>query len=175
MIVPDTKDWTWVLERPCDECGFDSSSCDPRTVPALMRENARNWERLARTGRIAPGRPDDATWSSLEYACHVRDVYRRAAVRIGRMVDEDDPVFDNWDQDATAVDDAYEDQDPLAVVEDLADAAESVAALIDALPASAWLRPGRRSDGAAFRVETLVVYTVHDPIHHVWDVEKACA
>jgi hypothetical protein len=24
-IVPDTKDWTWVLERPCPECGFDAS------------------------------------------------------------------------------------------------------------------------------------------------------
>lgn len=21
QIVPDTKDWTWVLERPCPECG----------------------------------------------------------------------------------------------------------------------------------------------------------
>ncbi|WP_458689292.1 hypothetical protein [Nocardia tengchongensis] len=23
-IVPDAKDWTWVLERTCAECGFDS-------------------------------------------------------------------------------------------------------------------------------------------------------
>jgi hypothetical protein len=21
-IIPDTKDWTWVLHRPCPECGF---------------------------------------------------------------------------------------------------------------------------------------------------------
>ena len=21
-IIPDTKDWTWVLQRPCPECGF---------------------------------------------------------------------------------------------------------------------------------------------------------
>ena len=27
-IVPDTKDWTWVLERPCDECGFDARSAE---------------------------------------------------------------------------------------------------------------------------------------------------
>ena len=24
-VPPDEKDWTWVLERPCDACGFDSS------------------------------------------------------------------------------------------------------------------------------------------------------
>jgi hypothetical protein len=23
-IVPDTKDWTWVLDRPCPECGLDT-------------------------------------------------------------------------------------------------------------------------------------------------------
>ena len=25
-IVPDTKNWTWVLERRCDDYGFDSST-----------------------------------------------------------------------------------------------------------------------------------------------------
>ena len=28
-IVPDGKDWTWVLERPCPECGFDAGRCCP--------------------------------------------------------------------------------------------------------------------------------------------------
>jgi hypothetical protein len=23
-IIPDTKDWTWVLDRPCPECGLDT-------------------------------------------------------------------------------------------------------------------------------------------------------
>jgi hypothetical protein len=26
MIDPDDKDWTWVLEGSCPECGFDASS-----------------------------------------------------------------------------------------------------------------------------------------------------
>ena len=25
-ITPDTKDWTWVLDRPCPECGYDAST-----------------------------------------------------------------------------------------------------------------------------------------------------
>jgi hypothetical protein len=25
-ITPDTKDWTWVLERACPECGFDPAA-----------------------------------------------------------------------------------------------------------------------------------------------------
>ena len=26
VIVPDGKDWTWVLERRCDDCGFDATA-----------------------------------------------------------------------------------------------------------------------------------------------------
>jgi hypothetical protein len=25
-IVPDTRDWTWVLERPCPDCGLDAQA-----------------------------------------------------------------------------------------------------------------------------------------------------
>src|SRR5690242_18838112 len=24
QVVPDTKDWTWTLERPCPDCGFEA-------------------------------------------------------------------------------------------------------------------------------------------------------
>jgi hypothetical protein len=25
-VPPDTKDWTWVLERRCPECGFEAGA-----------------------------------------------------------------------------------------------------------------------------------------------------
>ena len=33
-VVPDTKDWTWVLDRPCPECGFDAASVTVDRIPA---------------------------------------------------------------------------------------------------------------------------------------------
>lgn len=27
-IVADDKDWTWVIERACPECGFDAGAFD---------------------------------------------------------------------------------------------------------------------------------------------------
>ena len=40
-IVPgDSKDWTWVLERACPECGVDPGSIDVETIPELVRDNA---------------------------------------------------------------------------------------------------------------------------------------
>jgi hypothetical protein len=98
VIVPDDKDWTWVLDRPCPVCDFDASTCSENAVPLLVRENAHDWRQLLERGTIRAGRANDATWSSLEYACHVRDVFRRYDERIALMQREDDPLFPNWDQ-----------------------------------------------------------------------------
>jgi hypothetical protein len=170
MIVPDDKDWTWVLDRGCPECGFDASTCPAGAVPDLLRANATSWQELLREGAVRPGRPRESTWSSLEYACHVRDVYARYAQRIELMLTEDDPLYPNWDQDVSAVEERYDDQDPVVVVGDLGAGAEALAQLLETIPATAWARRGRRSDGASFTVDSISRYMIHDPIHHVWDV-----
>jgi len=43
-IVPDTKDWTWVLERPCPECGFDTGGFPVEAVPQMIIANAAAWQ-----------------------------------------------------------------------------------------------------------------------------------
>ena len=42
-VVPDTKDWTWVLQRRCPECGYDASATTRAAVPGLIRDNAAAW------------------------------------------------------------------------------------------------------------------------------------
>ena len=39
-VAGDTKDWTWVLERPCPQCGVDAGSLAPESLPSVIRENA---------------------------------------------------------------------------------------------------------------------------------------
>ena len=56
------------------------------------------------------------------------------------------------------------------VADGLAAAAEELAASFAAVTGEQWLRPGRRSDGASFTVETFARYFMHDPIHHLYDV-----
>ena len=170
MIVPDAKNWTWVLERRCPDCGFDASTCTFAAVPELVRANASRWEELLRRGALHPGRPDPAVWSPLEYACHVRDVYALFDERISLMLTEWNPLYPNWDQDATAVADRYEEQEPAAVVTRLLVAAEAMAARLEEIAPNDQQRPGRRGDGALFTIDTIARYMVHDPIHHVWDV-----
>jgi DinB superfamily len=168
-IVPDTKSWMWVLERACPECGFDASTMEARDAARYARERAETWEGILARPQVGV-RPSGDWWSPLEYGCHVRDVYRLARFRVGLMVGEDEPTFPNWDQDATAVSDDYSSQDPHVVAAELRAEACAFADELDALPASAWERRGRRSDGAWFTVGSFARYVTHDPVHHEADV-----
>jgi hypothetical protein len=168
-IVPDTKNWTWVLERECPECGFDSSTTPASAVPGMLRENAAAWPAVLERADVAV-RPDPSTWSALEYGAHVRDVFRIFRVRFGLMLDQDDPAFPNWDQDETAIVERYNEQDPATVSAELTEAAEVLARALEQVPADAWERRGFRGDGSAFTVDTLARYFIHDPVHHLHDV-----
>ncbi len=125
-IEPDRKDWTWVLERPCPECGFDAGSVEPTDLPGRLRATGTSWrDVLARDD--ASVRPAADVWSPLEYACHVRDLHRVFDGRTALMLDEDDPTFPDWDQDAAAVRGRYDEQDPATVAGELVAAGQEVA------------------------------------------------
>lgn len=172
MIVPDTKDWTWVARASCPECGFDGSAVDARDVPKLLRVNAREWPAVLRDPAVRE-RPRPDKWSPLEYACHVRDVCRLYDERLQMMLTEDGPRYPNWDQDAAAVEDRYNEQDPAAVADELSTAAERLAAAFEQVSGPQWERAGYRGDGAEFTVDSFARYFVHDPIHHLYDVTGA--
>jgi hypothetical protein len=170
-IVPDTKNWTWVLERPCPECGFDASTTDEHDVADLLRANVAEWPAVLERTDVRV-RPDESTWSALEYAAHVRDVFRLFAHRLDLMLTRENPTFPDWDQDATAVEENYGEQDPRVVATELVAAGTALAAAFDAVPGDDWTRRGRRGDGAEFTVATFARYLIHDPVHHLWDVRR---
>ncbi len=43
-ITPDSADWTWVLSRPCAQCGFDASQTPAAGVAGLLRSAAGSWQ-----------------------------------------------------------------------------------------------------------------------------------
>lgn len=173
-IVPDDKNWTWVLERPCPDCGFDATTVDVARLGDLVRENAAVWPVIL-AAPDAARRPCESQWSALEYACHVRDVFRIFDERLRSMLETDDPDFENWDQDAAAVERAYGTQDPAAVADELMDAAAGCAARFDMVTPEHYGRTGNRSDGSRFTIESFGRYFIHDPIHHLDDVARGNA
>ena len=168
-ITPDTKDWTWVLDEACPECGFDARTVPATSVATRVRATTPVW-RAALAARDAAERRRPEAWSTVEYACHVRDVHRLYAERLALMLGEVDPQFANWDQDVTALEQRYDRQDPAVVADELATAGETIATAFDAVDDEQWSRSGVRSDGAHFTVDSFARYYLHDIEHHVWDV-----
>ncbi len=170
----DDKDWTWVLDRPCPDCGADVRSMDVAEIAAANRENAAGWtEVLAGDPEWVRRRPAPETWSPLEYACHVRDVFRLFKQRLDLMLMENDPEFPNWNPNIAAEAERYDLADPATVSAEVVSAATVIADAFEALTAEQLARTGRRSDGAAFTIETFARYEIHDPLHHLWDVTRS--
>jgi DinB superfamily len=169
-IAPEDKDWTWTISGACPDCGYNGPEFRPQNTSIAVRALARDLP-VALSAHASPSsRPNDTTWAPVEYACHVRDVFRLYEYRLGLMLDQDAPTFPNWDQDETAIADRYLEQDPVVVRAELAEAGESLAAAFDRVSAEDWQRTGHRSDNKHFTVETFAVYMVHDPAHHYWDI-----
>jgi hypothetical protein len=164
---PDTRDWTFVIETGCQQCGFSQQPAEQ--TGDRLRAAIPRW-RAALSRSDAATRLNPTVWSVLEYGCHVRDVCQLYRQRLALMVDQDDPVFVDWNQDVAAIEGQYHQQDPARVSQDLAAEAEATAAAFDALRSDQWARPGRRSNGSVFTIGTFAVYFLHDIEHHLHDV-----
>ena len=135
----------------------------------MIRANAAEWRGLLEHPDVR-SRPSDDRWSALEYACHVRDVFRLYDRRLRMMLEDNDPHYPNWNQDEASA--GYSDEDPEQVADEIAAAADALAARFDSVGGEQWERTGTRSDGARFTIESFARYLIHDPIHHVHDVNK---
>ncbi|MGO1511126.1 MAG: DinB family protein [Actinomycetaceae bacterium] len=170
MIEPETKDWTWVLDRRCEECGTEASRFTPADVARELSAAAARWARVLERDGVAE-RPDERTWSPLEYGAHSADVLDVMSTRLALIRSGDAPTFPDWDQDRAAVDGDYGALDPAEVARTFATRAEETGLVFGAVPEAAWERAGHRSDGAPFTVRTLAQYLLHDIHHHLHDVD----
>lgn len=173
-IVPDTKNWTWVLDEVCPECGYRAGEFDRAALGELTRRNADAWPALLASDTTRQ-RPHADQWSALEYACHVRDVFVLFDERLRSMLESDAPTFANWDQDVTAVEQRYDLQDPEVVGDQLVAAGHALADRWDTVGDHQWERTGDRSDGSSFTIESFARYFLHDPVHHLHDVVRGNA
>jgi len=165
-------------EDRCEECGFDYDALDPADVPAAIRGFAKRYR--APLSRFLPGedgdallrqRPAPGTWSALEYAAHVRDVFDSYDRWIRQTLDHDRPPLEGAGPEDLAVERRYNDDDPAAVAEALAANAERLADTVASVPADGWDRVGLRGGGER-SVRLSARRAVHEGSHHLLDIGR---
>lgn len=167
-VVPtETKDWTLVLDSGCGQCGWQPF--DPQASEQRFVEAAARWGQVLQRD-TAGERPSELVWSPIEYAYHVREILDLLPGRLRAMLTQADPEFQNYDGDASAVQNRTWAAEPSAVARDIALATERVVETLASVQDTGWQRTGHRSDGVGFTVGSLCQYMVHDVEHHLWDV-----
>jgi DinB family protein len=172
----------WDPPRPgwtCDECGFDFDATALDSVGETIRGFGRRFRPPLLRGLagedldgLVRRRPAPATWSPLEYACHVRDALALYNWRIGRTLAEDRPELPAMRRDDVVTERAYNEQDRETVARELADAAERLATRVDAVAGDQWDRCCLR-DGDELSVAWMAKNAVHEGSHHLLDIGRA--
>src|SRR5699024_7883219 len=92
-VIPDTKDWTWVLSQRCPECELDAQ----RIAPDEIRESAPRYIGRFRArleeGEAASTRPKGGVWAPVEYGGHLRDVCVVFRSRVRAMLLHEEPSY----------------------------------------------------------------------------------
>jgi len=167
-----------MTEPPCEECGFSYGSLAAADIPSAVRSFSKRYR--APLTRFLPNedgdalvrqRPAPATWSALEYAAHVRDVFGNYERWIRQCLLEDRPVMEGPGPDELATDGRYNEDDPAAVADALAANAERLAITIEAVPEDGWDRAGVRR-GEERSVLLMSRRAVHEGTHHLLDVGR---
>lgn len=162
-------------DRTCSSCGHDVERIPRPDLGPAMLDGARRWREFIEAVLDYPGGDDDltvrpaaATWSAVEYACHVRDVLALTGRRVELATLADRPVLDPWDAEAAVHADHYVVQDPNAVGADLMVAAMELARLSQVLTRAQFGREATFGDRTV-TVEELVRDAVHECLHHLVD------
>ncbi|WP_433319425.1 DinB family protein [Micromonospora chersina] len=159
----------------CDECLFVYSALGSGELPQRLRDVAARYPAALYGVPDPRRRPAPEVWSPLEYACHVRDVFRVQGERLALALRVDEPEFPPMGRDELVVTERYNAQDPEVVLADLATAADGFAARFGALGEGELARTGVYPwpQREARTLRWLGRHTVHEAEHHLLDIRRA--
>jgi S-DNA-T family DNA segregation ATPase FtsK/SpoIIIE len=163
----------------CAECGYEFESLDHGEILSALISLADSHRQLLTSVEpdLLRAHPRAASWSALEYGCHVRDVLRFQRDRVMLAQAADTPEFVSMRRDERAIEESYNEQDPLAVAGQLAAAASDLADTLGSLDAAGWQRAGVYPWPVreVRTVEWIGQRTAHELAHHLFDCRRLLA
>jgi DinB superfamily len=117
-------------------------------------------------------RPAPREWAIIEVAGHLADTEERALARVRRMLAEDDPELEPFDQEALAEQRHYLElnlEEELARLEDLR---RQHLAELEALDGSGWARTGRHGEHGELSVELYETHVAAEEVDHLAQIAR---
>ncbi len=110
--------------------------------------------------------PIPGKWSATEIVHHLADSETTSALRLRRLLVEDHPVIQGYDQDAYAVRLNYNKRDMGPALEAFRSARATTAQLLDSMSDDDWKRAGTHSESGSYSAEEwLRIYAAHAHNH----------
>ena len=162
------------MER-CEECSFDYDEIARDEIPGALRALGLQYRDMLgdRDDDLLRAHPLPETWSALEYACHVRDVFTVQRERVLLALAEERPAFPSMRREERVTEERYNEQQPTQVGREITVAAESLAAALESLDEDAWSRTGIYNwpTTRVRTVEWIGRHTIHEGKHHMQDID----
>jgi hypothetical protein len=109
------------------------------------------------TANLIPGK-----WSAAEIVQHLADSEMTSAIRMRRLLVEDNPVIQGYDQDLFATRLRYNDRDIAPALEAFRAARATTAQLLERMTEEDWGREGTHTDSGRYTAEDwLKIYAAH--------------
>jgi len=110
--------------------------------------------------------PIDGKWSAAEIVHHLADSETTSALRLRRLLVEDHPLIQGYDQDAFAARLSYNNRDIAPALDAFRCARATTAQLFDFMEDKDWRREGTHSESGAYTAEDwLTIYAAHAHNH----------
>jgi hypothetical protein len=168
--------WQWARAQTdrCPQCGYHPAALERSALGSQLTESAEEWRTFLVHADDASLRtiPAPGIFSAVQYGAHVRDILRVYGDRILIMLEEDDPVFPQFNPDESAWD-GYNRLDPEELADDIDAQARRLSAILGGLQPAQWsltmVRDGGSDGVYKFTVAGLASYAVHEAHHHLLD------
>jgi hypothetical protein len=110
--------------------------------------------------------PISGKWSAREIVHHLGDSETTAAIRLRRLLCEDHPVIQGYDQDEYAVRLKYNERETAPALEAFHAARASTTQILEQMKSEDWTREGSHTESGRYAVEDwLKIYAAHAHNH----------
>jgi hypothetical protein len=174
--------WQWARAQtePCPQCGENAAAIDRKQLGPALLNAAEAWRSFLVDADETHLRtiPALGVFSPIQYGAHVRDIQRVYGDRIILMLEEENPVFPQFNPDEESWL-AFNQIEVEVLAEQICQEAQRLADILAELKPDDWSRTMVRDGGSdgvyAFTVAGLASYAVHESRHHLRDANGTLA